>query len=118
VLDRFYDPTGEYLGEIFNFIPGEDLYFHLFPDEDTNRVLSKEKILSYSIQIAEILVHLHKNGIVYRDLKIENLILSPETDQIYLIDLATAKKTNNLNLSPKGTINSMAPEIFLQRLPT
>ena len=75
---------------------------------------SREKAIRYTLDICHALRILHSLGIVHRDVKPENVIITPD-DRAVLIDLSIAKtigdseKPDTVNL---GTIGYAAPEQF------
>ena len=71
---------------IMNFMRGGQLYFHL----KKARVFSENQAKFYVAQIAIGIGHLHRKGIVYRDLKPENVMLG-EDGYIQLADFGLAK---------------------------
>mmetsp|Transcript_1671 Transcript_1671/g.4559 ORF Transcript_1671/g.4559 Transcript_1671/m.4559 type:complete len:263 (-) Transcript_1671:54-842(-) len=81
--------------------------------------------LSYMLQMAKGIGFLHKNGIVHRDIKPRNMLLSEDLSDLKLADFGLAKKVASRNgtaedirtstsakpLSRCGTATYMAPEI-------
>jgi len=85
-------------GELFNYLQKEKMF-----DEDTTRFYLSEIFLA--------LDHLHSLGIIYRDLKPENVLLDHE-GHILLTDFGLSK----VSLETKtlcGSLEYMAPEIIL-----
>ena len=98
---------------IMDFLPGGDLFFHLqkhksgFP-RDVVRVFVAEIILA--------LEYLHACGIVYRDLKLENILLDAE-GHVCLTDFGLSKPLGDSDRTETmcGTPGYLAPEILSGR---
>uniref|UniRef100_A0A3P8V3R6 non-specific serine/threonine protein kinase n=1 Tax=Cynoglossus semilaevis TaxID=244447 RepID=A0A3P8V3R6_CYNSE len=93
---------------ILDYVNGGELFTHL-----VQRVRFKEQeVALYSGEIVLALEHLHKLGIVYRDLKLENILLD-SNGHIVLTDFGLSKEFDQVEraFSVCGTIEYMAPEI-------
>jgi len=95
---------------VLDYCAGGELFFHLGKqgrfDEHRTRFYAGEIVLA--------LEHLHELGIVYRDLKPENVLLS-EDGHIALTDFGLSKEGINDNISAHsfcGTPEYLAPEIL------
>ncbi|KAL4630406.1 ribosomal protein S6 kinase alpha-5-like [Arapaima gigas] len=98
--------TDTQLHLILDYVNGGELFTHL-----VQRVRFKEQeVVLYSGEITLALEHLHKLGIVYRDLKLENILLDSE-GHIVLTDFGLSKEFDERAYSVCGTIEYMAPEI-------
>ncbi|CAD8177056.1 unnamed protein product [Paramecium octaurelia] len=64
----------------------------------------------YAAQILLSLEYLHSNGIVYRDLKPQNILL--EKGYIKLTDFGLSTRNDGLQFSQCGTIDYLAPEVL------
>ena len=62
-------------------------------DLSQRRFVSENDVCSVVFQLAEAVAHCHHNGIVHRDLKMENIMfVSKDSDSIRLIDFGLSKK--------------------------
>ena len=63
------------------------------------------------------LAHIHANGVVHRDLKLENVLIDEDKKVIKIIDFGLSKKTAQSHESGLliGTMDYIAPEIFYKR---
>uniref|UniRef100_A0A8C6VVG3 Ribosomal protein S6 kinase n=1 Tax=Nothobranchius furzeri TaxID=105023 RepID=A0A8C6VVG3_NOTFU len=94
---------------ILDYVNGGELFTHL-----VQRVRFKEQeVALYSGEIVLALEHLHKLGIVYRDLKLENILLD-SNGHIVLTDFGMSKEFDQVEraFSVCGTVEYMAPEII------
>eukprot|EP01026_Neomeris_dumetosa_P038562 TRINITY_DN3142_c0_g4_i2.p1 TRINITY_DN3142_c0_g4~~TRINITY_DN3142_c0_g4_i2.p1 ORF type:complete len:465 (-),score=34.06 TRINITY_DN3142_c0_g4_i2:733-2127(-) len=75
--------------------------------------LYEDRAARYITQIVLALMHCHKQGVVHRDIKLDNLLLDPINDQIKLIDfgLSGAWKPGLVLNKYWGTASYAAPEI-------
>eukprot|EP01125_Pyxidicula_operculata_P015498 TRINITY_DN5260_c0_g1_i2.p1 TRINITY_DN5260_c0_g1~~TRINITY_DN5260_c0_g1_i2.p1 ORF type:complete len:366 (-),score=78.59 TRINITY_DN5260_c0_g1_i2:1300-2397(-) len=104
----FQTPDKLYL--VMDFVNGGELFFHLQKD----RRFSEERSKFYASEIVLGLQHLHENGIVYRDLKPENLLLDDE-GHVKITDFGLSKEGMLGDERTKtfcGTPEYLAPEIL------
>ena len=86
--------------------------------------LPPESVIRYGTQIADALAHAHEHGIVHRDLKSANVVITPEA-QVKLIDFGiavplpqvdaeavTRTMESPVSSAPAGTLAYMAPEVL------
>ena len=93
----------------YSFIPG----ITLFDYNETNALLSIKEIKLITVKILKILKNLHDSKIIHFDLKLENIIINPDTHEISIIDLGQACVLDSVTLHKRnggGTINFIAPE--------
>ena len=102
---------GEVGGQTFidmEFVDGVTLR-----DRLASSSLKQSDALVYAIQIGEALQEAHANGVVHRDVKAENIMVTSK-NQIKVMDFGLAKLKGSLKLtrtsSTVGTIAYMAPE--------
>lgn len=107
---RFAFQNDAKLYMILDYFTGGELFFHLKGDGKFNEKRAK----FYAAEIALALACLHKNQIVYRDLKPENVLLDEE-GHIKLTDFGLSKDcvgTNQLTHTFCGTPEYLAPEVI------
>lgn len=100
-----------YIGLLFDFVPGGKLRSYL----NQQKKLQLEHVKFYLANIIIILENLHKNKIIYRDLKPDNLLIK-ENGYLTILDLSYSKQLNkdgDLTYTLCGTPNYLAPEIIL-----
>lgn len=94
---------------VSDFVDGSDLYT-LWRQE---KRLDDMTVKFYSAELVVTLGYLHKSGIIYRDLKLENILIDEE-GHIKLVDFGLAKlvKPRKRTGTICGTLQYMAPEIL------
>ena len=103
----------KYLGLFFNYIPGGKLRTLL----NQKKKFPLEHAKFYLANILLILENLHKNKIIYRDLKPDNLLIK-QNGYLTILDISYAKELKNKNDFTHtlcGTPNYLAPEIILNK---
>ncbi|MEZ5308701.1 MAG: protein kinase [Pyrinomonadaceae bacterium] len=85
VMDHFLEDSGQYL--VMEYIPGDDLFEKL---SRTGRPFPLADVLRWTKQLLGALDYLHKQGIVHRDIKPQNLKLTSDGN-IVLLDFGLAK---------------------------
>ncbi|BAO41978.1 protein kinase C-like 1 [Kluyveromyces marxianus DMKU3-1042] len=91
------------------FIGGGDLMWHV-----QNQRLSVRRAKFYAAEVLLSLKYFHDNGVIYRDLKLENILLTPE-GHIKIADYGLCKDNmwyGNKTSTFCGTPEFMAPEIL------
>jgi serine/threonine protein kinase len=107
---RFAFQTKQKLYFVLDYCPGGELFFHL----GRAGRFSENRGRFYAAQIVLALEYLHSKGIVYRDLKPENVLLDSE-GHIALTDFGLSKEGIQDNVSAHsfcGTPEYLAPEIL------
>jgi serine/threonine protein kinase len=108
---HFAFQTGNKLYLVLDYCPGGELFFHL----SRYKRFPEGVVRFYSAQLVLALKHLHDGGIIYRDIKPENILLDSE-GHIKLGDFGLAK--DNITeaafgaFSVCGTPEYMAPEVI------
>ncbi|XP_023238233.1 protein kinase C delta type-like isoform X2 [Centruroides sculpturatus] len=94
---------------VMEYLSGGDLMFHI---QQSGR-FDQERARFYAAEIASALKFLHKKGIVYRDAKLDNIVLDAE-GHVRLVDFGFCKfRIYRKECLPKnlcGTPDYMAPE--------
>ena len=110
ILYFYQDATHIYFG--LEYCPGGDLLSYFLNNDN----ISEDQIKQYVVEIIIGLCILHQNNIIYRDLKLDNIMIS-ETGHIKLCDCGLSKQNMELNTPAFtfcGTPDTMAPEIIKQ----
>jgi serine/threonine protein kinase len=107
---RFAFQTPDKLYMVMDFINGGELFFHL----RRCTKFTEDRARFYAAEILEALEYLHSQGIIYRDLKPENVLLDCD-GHLKLTDFGLSKKffTGEIKAySFCGTPEYLAPEIL------
>ena len=106
---RFFYMTKTKICFVLPFYPGGDLYSVL----EENGLFDEAITTFYAVQIVHMLSFLHTKNIVYRDLKLENIMVD-ENGYLVLIDFGSCKiieEKTELQFSFDGSIDYMSPEV-------
>jgi protein-serine/threonine kinase len=105
----FQDKTHLYM--IMEFVNGGELFYHICESGK----FTEERAKFYASELILALEYLHGQGIVYRDLKPENVLIDRE-GHVKLTDFGLSKDglqdQNNMTDSFVGTTEYLAPEII------
>ncbi|XP_045926791.1 RAC-gamma serine/threonine-protein kinase isoform X1 [Micropterus dolomieu] len=104
--------TKDRLCFVMEYVNGGELFFHL----SRERVFSEERTRFYGAEIVSALDYLHSAKIVYRDLKLENLMLDKD-GHIKITDFGLCKEGITDAATMKtfcGTPEYLAPEVSEQ----
>lgn len=96
---------------VLDYVSGGELFTHLYQRDH----FSEPEVRIYIAEIILALEQLHKLGIIYRDIKLENILLDSD-GHIVLTDFGLSKEfspqeTDLRTYSFCGTIEYMAPEV-------
>lgn len=95
---------------VMQYVNGGELFFHL----SRERVFSEDRTRFYGAEIISALGYLHSHEIVYRDLKLENLLLDKD-GHIKIADFGLCKEQITYGRTTKtfcGTPEYLAPEVL------
>ncbi|KAJ9458537.1 RAC family serine/threonine-protein kinase-like protein [Diplonema papillatum] len=108
---HFAFQTKKQLIFILDFLSGGELFYHL----QRYKRFSESRARFYTAEIALALSHLHSLGVIYRDLKPENLVLDGE-GHVMLTDFGLAKtNAKGTTYTFCGTPEYMAPELVMKQ---
>jgi serine/threonine protein kinase len=103
----------KYFYIVLEYMDGGDMFDYL---KERNFTISEERARQMSEQIACALYYLHSYGIMHRDLKLENIMMTDtsETSIPKLVDFGLSKIIGPLETAnePFGTVGYAAPEIL------
>eukprot|EP00730_Choanoeca_flexa_P006817 TRINITY_DN12228_c1_g1_i2.p1 TRINITY_DN12228_c1_g1~~TRINITY_DN12228_c1_g1_i2.p1 ORF type:complete len:659 (+),score=169.40 TRINITY_DN12228_c1_g1_i2:296-2272(+) len=103
--------TQEHLCFFLEYVAGGDLMYHI----QTQGSFKQDAVRFFTAQLCLALWYLHDRGIIYRDLKLDNVMLTMEGN-VKLCDMgmvAHLTKEENFATTFCGTPGYMAPEILL-----
>eukprot|EP00158_Paraphelidium_tribonemae_P005735 Partr_v1_DN27497_c1_g1_i1_m72422 putative AGC family protein kinase len=102
--------TDDRLYFVMEYVNGGELFFHI----GREKRFGEDRVRFYASQIVLALHYLHQKGIVYRDLKLENLLLD-EAGNIKITDFGLVKEgvgAYDVTSTFCGTPEYLAPEIL------
>ena len=102
--------TSDRLYFVMEYVCGGELFFHI----GRERRFSESRVRFYASQMVLALHHLHQKEIVYRDMKLENLLLDAEGN-IKITDFGLVKDgigTHDMTSTFCGTPEYLPPEVL------
>jgi serine/threonine protein kinase len=98
---------------VLEYMAGKDLFDYI---AKRDYVLPEERAKSIMFQIIQGVHYLHSFGIVHRDLKLENIMMSDQKEQASpkIVDFGLSKiiGPNETANEPFGTLGYVAPEVL------
>ena len=111
MIEIFETPTHYYMA--LDLIQGKDLFDYL---AERNYALPEARACHIIFQLANALAYLKAFGVVHRDLKLENIMMSDNTDHAIpkIIDFGLARilYPGERTTEPYGTLGYVSPEIL------
>ena len=113
--------VGEFGGQpylVMEYIEGQPLSAAIPPEG-----LESADVIKYGVQVADALAHAHQRGVIHRDLKAANVVLTPQ-GRTKVLDFGIAKRLTTLGsigeatgtLTETGTISGTLAYIAPERL--
>ncbi|ELA41673.1 CAMK/CAMKL/KIN1 protein kinase [Vittaforma corneae ATCC 50505] len=108
LLDFLYSDSYFFL--VFEYVKGNQLYDIILKETR----ISEERARKYFRQVLSAIDYIHRNSIVHRDLKIENIIID-HNDNVKLLDFGLSNFYDNKNFLKTfcGSLYFAAPELLL-----
>ena len=111
MIDLFENSDYYYI--VLEYMAGKDLFDYL---KTRNFQVTEDRVKDLTLQITFAISYLHSYGIVHRDIKLENVMMSDASDHAVpkLVDFGLAKIIGPTEKSdePFGTLGYVAPEVL------
>mmetsp|Transcript_5085 Transcript_5085/g.11200 ORF Transcript_5085/g.11200 Transcript_5085/m.11200 type:complete len:317 (+) Transcript_5085:241-1191(+) len=111
---HFWEVSSGSLFMVLEYVDGGDLYNMLLKRRTVRQFLSEDEIWSLFYQICLGVHHLHTNGIIHRDIKTLNIMLSKDMRTAKLADLGVSRQVSQDTLFLRtfyGTPLYASPEL-------
>ena len=111
LLDLFENSETYYI--VLDYLDGRDLFNYM---SKRGFALPEKRAQELTYQLCQGVRYLHEFGIVHRDLKLENVMMTDRTEHAIpkIVDFGLAKiiGPNNTAQDPFGTLGYVAPEVL------
>jgi serine/threonine protein kinase len=106
-IKYYIEDNGKCLSFLMEYLEGYDDAFDWAAERSDNTPLSKKISHKVCINIATLLQKTHALGLIHNDLKLENILINPQTLNVKLIDMGfvTMKQSDKL----VGTLDYICP---------
>jgi serine/threonine protein kinase len=98
---------------VLEYLPGGTLKTKLKILMEAGHEFSADEVIDFGVQLAEGLAHAHRKGIIHRDIKTDNIMLT-EDGKLKITDFGLAKLKGGVHItrsgSTVGTAAYMSPE--------
>jgi len=116
-LEHFEDPIFDCSFLVFKRIEGQDLFS--FMEKTRFKPLKEDEVKTLAKQLLGILEDVHSAGIAHLDIKLENIMLTPSTNKLTLIDFGLCEIVSPSGServsSWVGSPDYASPEILMHR---
>ena len=117
---KYYDSidSGNKVSIVVEYINGNNLYQYIrkLPG---SRIIDENEVKKIFTKIVEAVQYMHGENVCHRDLKLENILIDRQSQQIKLIDFGFSVKTRSINEQKLhcecGTPIYMSPEMAQKR---
>ena len=102
-IATIFDLDHEHAFIALEFLPHGTLKAKLQRLATSGKLLPIDRVVQYGIQMASALAHAHRRGVIHRDIKSENMLLT-EDDEIKVTDFGLAMLRGSGRLTNAGTV--------------
>jgi len=86
--------------------------------QQTNKKLDEASARRLFQQLISALSYMHGQGVIHRDVKAQNILVSEDLSELRLLDFNTACRLEDGALTLTGTADYMPPEVLLEQSPS